>query len=141
MYEIFSELLQKYGVTPYKVSKETGISQSSLSDWKKGKITPKTDSLQKIASYFGVTLDYLTSGEKEPEKKETTLTPKDERDITNEIIKVMQKLSDKESGPVCFDGEELTDEDKELFSAQLEIMLRHLKKENKVKYNPGKNKK
>ena len=47
MYEIFEQLLQKYGVTPYKVSKETGVSQSSLSDWKLGKITPKTSTLKK----------------------------------------------------------------------------------------------
>ena len=47
MYEVFSELLQKYGVTPYKVSKETGVSQSTLSDWKRGISTPKPDKLQK----------------------------------------------------------------------------------------------
>lgn len=69
MYEIFEQLLQKYGVTPYKVSKATGISQSSLSDWKMGKITPKTSTLQKIADYFGVSLDYLTTGKVASEEK------------------------------------------------------------------------
>ena len=69
MYEIFEQLLQKYGVTPYKVSKATGISQSSLSDWKMGKITPKTSTLQKIADYFGVSLDYLTTGKEASEEK------------------------------------------------------------------------
>lgn len=63
MYEIFSSLLQKNGVTAYKVSKETGVSQSSLSDWKLGKITPKTETLKKIADYFGVSVDYLLTGE------------------------------------------------------------------------------
>lgn len=63
MYEIFSKLLQSYGVTPYKVSKETGISQSTLSDWKKGKITPKSDTMKKIADYFDVSVDYLMTGE------------------------------------------------------------------------------
>lgn len=69
MYEIFEQLLQKHGVTPYKVSKATGISQSSLSDWKMGKITPKTSTLQKIADYFGVSLDYLTTGKEVSEEK------------------------------------------------------------------------
>ena len=59
MYEIFEQLLQKYGVTAYKVSKETGVTQSTLSDWKKGRSTPKVSNLQKIADYFGVSLDYL----------------------------------------------------------------------------------
>lgn len=63
MYERFSELLQNYGVTAYKVSKETGISQQTLSDWKKGKSTPKIDKLQKIADYFKVPLDYLTGAD------------------------------------------------------------------------------
>jgi transcriptional regulator with XRE-family HTH domain len=68
MYEIFEQLLQIHGVTPYKVSKATGISQSSLSDWKMGKITPKTATLKKIADYFGVSLDYLTTGKEVAEE-------------------------------------------------------------------------
>ena len=63
MYEIFSQLLQKFGVTAYKVSKATGISQSSLSDWKLGKVTPKTENMKKIADYFGVSVEYLMTGE------------------------------------------------------------------------------
>lgn len=63
MYEIFSKLLQEHGITPYKVSKETGVSQSTLSDWKRGISTPKQDKLQKIADYFGVSLEYLMTGE------------------------------------------------------------------------------
>lgn len=47
MYEVFEQLLQKYGITAYKVSKETGITQSTLSDWKRGRSTPKTDIMKK----------------------------------------------------------------------------------------------
>lgn len=63
MYEIFEKLLQEHGVTAYKVSKETGIATSTLSDWKKGRSTPKQDKLQKIADYFGVTIAYLLGTE------------------------------------------------------------------------------
>lgn len=70
MYEIFEQLLQKYNVTPYKVAKETGITQSTLSDWKRGRSTPKSDNMKKIADYFGVTVDYLMTGKNEtPEEK------------------------------------------------------------------------
>lgn len=69
MYEIFSKLLQEYGITPYKVSKETGVSQSTLSDWKRGVSTPKQDKLQKIADYLGVSLDYLMTGEEKENDK------------------------------------------------------------------------
>ena len=101
MYEIFSELLQKYGVTPYKVSKETGVSQSTLSDWKRGISTPKPDKLQKIADYFGVPLTYLLTGNAPEQKKEKSseLNSKDERDIAKDLDSIMEKLSTGESGP------------------------------------------
>ena len=62
MYEVFEQLLQKNGVTPYKVAKEAGVTQTALSNWKSGRSTPTTKTLQKIADYFGVTIDYLMTG-------------------------------------------------------------------------------
>ena len=80
MYEIFEQLLQKYGLSAYKVSKETGITQSTLSDWKRGRSTPKTENMKKIADYFGVTVDYLMTGKDNLKEKAPELTAKDERD-------------------------------------------------------------
>ncbi len=65
MYEIFEQLLQKFSITSYKVAKETGVSQSTLSDWKRGISTPKQDKLQKLADYFNVSLEYLMTGEEQ----------------------------------------------------------------------------
>lgn len=65
MYKIFEKLLLERGVTAYQVSKATGISTGSLTDWKKGRSQPKVDKLQKIADYFDVSVDYLLTGEKE----------------------------------------------------------------------------
>lgn len=59
MYEIFAKLLKEKGVTPYQVSKATGVAQSSLSDWKNGKSKPKYEKMAAIAAYFGVSVDYL----------------------------------------------------------------------------------
>lgn len=140
MYEIFEQLLQKNGVTAYKVSKETGITQSTLSDWKRGRSTPKTENMKKIADYFGVTVEYLITGEKESEKNHPTLTAKDERDIKKDLENIMSKLQGGEEGPASFDGSEIPEADQELFAGQLELMLRRLKAINKEKYNPHKNK-
>lgn len=60
MYERFMQLLQEKNVTPYRVSKDTGVTQTTLSDWKTGRATPRTATLQKIADYFSVSLDWLT---------------------------------------------------------------------------------
>ena len=67
MYEIFEELCEKKGVTPYRVCKDTGITTATVSNWKAGRYTPKSDKMQKLADYFGVPLDYLIYG-KEPEE-------------------------------------------------------------------------
>lgn len=141
MYEIFEQLLQKYGITAYKVSKETGVTQSTLSDWKRGRSTPKTDNMKKIADYFGVSLDYLMTGKEEPKKKETVLTPRDERDIAKDLNNIMEKLKDKEAGPASYNGEDLDPKAAELFQEELEIALRRLKIVNKELYTPKKYKK
>ena len=70
MYSIFEELLQKRGVSTYKVAKDTGIAQSVFSSWKNGISTPKQDKMQKIADYFNVSVEYLITGkEKEGGEK------------------------------------------------------------------------
>lgn len=141
MYEVFEQLLQKYGVTPYKVAKEAGVTQTALSNWKSGRSTPTTKTLQKIADYFGVTLDYLLTGKESPEKKNSSLSAKDERDIAKDLENIMAKLSAGEDGPASYDGEELDPEAAELFRDELEIALRRLKIINKEKYTPKKYKK
>lgn len=42
-----------------QLSKETGISTASLSDWSNGKVQPTAENIYIIAKYFGVTSDYL----------------------------------------------------------------------------------
>ena len=61
MYEKFEALLKRDKVTAYKVGKATRIGPSTFSDWKQGRYTPKLDKLQKIAEYFGVSIEYFIS--------------------------------------------------------------------------------
>lgn len=130
-------------MTAYKVSKATGVTQTSLSNWKSGRNTPSTKTLQKIADYFGVTVDYLMTGQEDssPKEKSSELTARDNRDIAKDLDSIMAKLSNKEDGPVSYNGENLSDESMDLFKEELEIALKRLKLINKEKYNPNKNKK
>lgn len=66
MWEIFEKLCQERGVSVYRVCEETGIKTSAMSAWKKGKYNFKQEKLQLIADYFGVSVEYLRTGE-EPE--------------------------------------------------------------------------
>ena len=60
MYERFAKLCENANVTPYRVAKDCGFSNVTLSDWKKGKSRPKLDKMKKIAEYFGVSVDYFS---------------------------------------------------------------------------------
>lgn len=59
LYEKFAALLDKYNKTAYQVSKDTGIKQNTLSDWKRGISKPKVDKLKILADYFGVPITYF----------------------------------------------------------------------------------
>lgn len=59
MYDIFEKLLQKHGVTTYQVSKATGITQSTFSNWKSRRNLISSENGKKIADYFKVPIDYL----------------------------------------------------------------------------------
>lgn len=61
-YERFQMLCAEKGVTPYQVSKATGVSTTTFSSWKLGRYTPKREKVQAIAEYFGVSVDWLVTG-------------------------------------------------------------------------------
>lgn len=139
MYEIFERLLQKHGVTAYKVSKETGVTQSTLSDWKRGRSTPKTDNMKKIADYFGVSVDYLMTGVEDASKTETKLTLKDERDISKILELTREQLLSQEG--LMFDGDPASPEAIDSILAAMQIGMEMAKRKNKEKYTPKKYKK
>lgn len=58
-YAAFEQLLISHKTTVYRVSKATGISASTFTDWKQGRSTPKADKLARIADFFSVSLDEL----------------------------------------------------------------------------------
>lgn len=61
-YERFFKELQKKNITPYKVSKDTGIATATLSDWKYGISMPKKDKIDTISNYLGISSDYIIYG-------------------------------------------------------------------------------
>lgn len=139
MYEVFEQLLQKHGVTSYKVAKEAGVTQTALSNWKSGRSTPTTKTLQKLADYFGVTIDYLMTGKDESEQKEATLTKRDERDIEKILDQTRDQLLSQEG--LMFDGQPATPEAIDSILSAMQVGMDLAKKKNKEKYTPKKYKK
>ena len=142
MYEIYCSLRDAKNVKDSDVAKYTQIPKSTFSDWKSGKSSPKLPKLQKIADYFGVTIDYLMTGEKkEVSTTKAELTAKDEREIGRDLDRIMNEIKKGEDGPLFYNGVEMDEKSLILLENAIEYALRESKKENKVKYNPHKNKK
>lgn len=96
MYEVFEQLLQKFGVTTADVCKATGIGQSTMSNWKNRRNLISGKNAQLIADYFGVSVDYLMTG-KEKEGGETYY-------LNEETANMAQKIFDNKELRMLFDA-------------------------------------
>lgn len=59
-YDRIKELCVKRGISIYKLEKDLGFSSCSICKWKTS--IPSIDKVQKVANYFGVTIDCLLEG-------------------------------------------------------------------------------
>ena len=139
MYEIYCKLRDERGLKDADVVRETKITKSTFSDWKSGRSNPKQEKLQKIADFFGVTVDYLMTGKEKEEKKETVLTAKDQRDIQKILDQTREQLMNQEG--LMFDGDPASPEAIESILSAMQIGMELAKKRNKEKYTPKKYKK
>lgn len=58
-YDIFLDLCKRKGVSCHKAALEIGLSNATPTTWKKRGLTPKGETLAKIADYFDVSVEYL----------------------------------------------------------------------------------
>lgn len=85
LYENIEKLCKQRGVNVTTMCKESGASRGSLTDLKNGrKQTLKYETLDKIASYFGTSVDALVSGN---QKENPPLQPQSEVDAAVERIR------------------------------------------------------
>lgn len=61
-FDTFKALCQKKGVSCKRAAEDMGLSNSITTKWKKTGATPSGDTLNKIAAYFNVSMEYLVSG-------------------------------------------------------------------------------
>ncbi len=91
MYERYCELRDRRGLRDAAVANATGIPKSTFSDWKSGRSVPKIEKLQRIADFFGVTVDYLMGKENEARSPEPlpALTAEEA-----ELLRIFRGLND-----------------------------------------------
>lgn len=131
-YEIIQKLCKEHGIALTALEKELGFGRGSLGKLKNGGTSAAR--LQKVADYFGVSINYLISGE---DKKEIQLQQKDERDIAKRLESTLAALEEPQ-GALMFSGEPLDDETRELLKASLENSLKIAKINAKQKFTPKK---
>lgn len=60
VYERIEKLRKQHKISQGNLEKELGFSNGSISKWRQS--TPTFERLQKLADYFGVSVDYLMNG-------------------------------------------------------------------------------
>lgn len=134
--ERIKEIRIQCGFSQVDFAIKLDVSKQTLYKYENNLITNiPSDKIELAAQLCNVSPAYIMGWE-----DKDGLTKKDNRDIKKDLDSLMGKLTSKEYGPAAYDGEDIPEEDQELFAGQLELMLRKLKKINKVKYNPYKNK-
>lgn len=93
-FDNFLALCELKKVAPTKAVIDAGLPKSSWSYWKKKyeqgeDPKPSSDNTSKLANYFGVTVDYLLTGE-EPEQKEKP-TPSEESELNAHAKAILYK--------------------------------------------------
>lgn len=155
LYKRIEELCKERNVTITSMCKASGASRASLSDLKMGrKQGLSADTLNKIAKYFSVSVDYLMGNVSDPffqvdnaatladindlsgYEKTPALTRKDERDIARILEKTMADLEN--AGDLMFDGDPMSDEARESIRSAIKLGLEAAKLKNKEIYTPKK---
>lgn len=95
-------LCNKIGKSPSAVAEEMGFMRSVVTRWSKGSV-PRQATLQKVADYFGITVDELLGKEKQPTEGELhpankqlmelsrTLSPEEAEKVYKAISLLLEK--------------------------------------------------
>lgn len=95
----FSYCLDQMGLSPYAFAQIIGVSNQGVLNWKKGVSIPYPKTQQKIANYFGITVEALMGDELPvlpPEGAKKAPDPKIEGLSADELRNLVQKTNDRD---------------------------------------------
>lgn len=102
-YEKIRELAKERKISVRELEKRLGYSNGYFSKWKT--VSPNSDGLAKVADYFNVSVDYLLGRTDNP----SSVTSNESE---TELRKALENV-------MSFDGEELTENDKDAIIAYM----------------------
>lgn len=128
LYNKVKELCRNNNITQKELADIIGINQNTIKTWEHK--LPNSDTLLKIADYFGVTTDYLLG-----RSSNKLLTRKNERDIQKSLEQIYDGLDDSLSLAYLNNGGvELSEDDAELLKSALQFTITQAKIIAKEKY-------
>lgn len=89
-YDVFVQLCKERGVSPTRATLDIGVNKSNVTTWRTKGFTPNGDTLQKFSDYFGVTVDYLLTGEQKEKPSAEA-----EGQISDELKEVLEYYQNK----------------------------------------------
>ncbi|MDM8108613.1 helix-turn-helix transcriptional regulator [Phascolarctobacterium faecium] len=128
-------LREKYNLSQKDLALIAGVSDKAVSTWESGAKEPRMGAIQKIADHFGLKKSNII--EDDGLAPDTTLSPRDERQIAADLEKMLADL-DNQNAMAAMGGTVEDDEDRELLRASLLATMRLAKKIAKEKYTPKK---
>ena len=136
------ELRLKKKLSQQNMADFLGITRQGYAKYERTDSTgsqPDLETLNKLANFFGVSIDYLVKGEDQANNSaKTELTEKDERDIAKRMEKLKKDLMEGANGEaLTFRGEPMSPEAIESFLDAIEFAERQATRANK-KYAPKK---
>lgn len=85
------ELRESCGLSQYTFANKFGVAQSTVGSWEAGKREPNFDTMQKLADFFDVTVDFLLG--RSDIKKEPTVKDDGLPSLEKEFIEKFSKLT------------------------------------------------
>lgn len=134
-----NDLLSERGMTVTELARKIDVAPTTIySIIQRNNKKVDIDVLIKIARVLGVNAEYFGDVR---DNSDDHLTAKDNRDIARDLDRIMGEIKSGDNGPLYYNGVEIDQVSIGLLQNAIEYALRETKKENKVKYNPTKNKK
>lgn len=103
------ELRKEFGWTQNELANKINVSQQTIGSWEVGRAEPNNETLSKLSKLFEVTVDYLLGN----------TNNKQNIDFKNSKKYTDTDLDDMLNNAMSFDGEPISDHDREIIRAYL----------------------
>lgn len=122
------QLRQDRKLTQEEIGEKIGIKRTTYGEYERGKLLPPSDKLSILATYYGVSVDYLLG------KTNLTTPQEGENDDLTDVSVVLRRMIDElenDRQAVIFEGERLSDETRALLVSSLKNSIQMTKLTNR----------